>query len=283
MSRYARSKKSTSNVDTQQKGFQEDPRLFKLKRGDKKEVKMKIRLIPVLHETTPEEHSKFFKLTYHNNYRKTSSFITLCHGTYNEPCVACDLQKTVSFADMKNEKIGMNEKYLVNFLMLENSQNPETEGKTFVTVLPKSIAKLVVNACDDEDEDEIKDAFDPENGYDLILILDDTGMKCWERSKLSNKSTPLADTDEGIDGLLDGAYDLETISKEVFTIREDAKLATAFADFLDSIDIDYDIKTLKNIQKSSGMSNKEKAEREAMVEKSPEELKGSRQARKRRS
>jgi len=228
-------KKSRMSFDDLAKKFEKDSskksnvdeRMFYPARDDNGNGQAIIRFLPA----KEGEDSAWVK-TYSHGFKGPTGkwFIEECPTTIGKDCICCEKNSELWNSGIDTDKeIARSRKrrlqYISNVLVVSDKKNPEREGKVFLFKYGSKIFDKVKGAMYPEFDDETPCIVsDPWDGANFNLKIKKVkGMTNYDSSSFM-ESTPLADTDKGIEAIWKQEYSLEEfIAPTVYKSEDELK------------------------------------------------------------
>lgn len=314
--------KSKNKKKLEDKGHSssKDERFYTPTVDENGKVNVKVRLLPSYvkdEDGNPTSLESYVSVNYHaiSDCGKDKRWYpkTLCRKTIGEKCAICDHGSEV-FSDLKDEGLSKSDagkkagkwwsdaKFITNIIIIEDKEQPDNVGKTFLFEINKQIMNNIkaqmapddfeTDFIDERDlfimDDEVQafDAWDLDETFVLHLSRtagekDATGKKwkefpSWGKSRLLVEKGPEELSEDEQEELIEGAYDLSEFKDEKnYPSYEDTVKTINFLTYVtDSKDGDDDAKEDK--KKDLSESEEEEDEAPKSKAKSKEERKAGR-------
>lgn len=186
----------------------QDQRFWKLGADAAGNGSATIRFLPA----APEEDFPFVQIFKHSFRTERGLYIENCLTTVNKPSPVVEYNKSVFERDGDESKQGRDQarqtKYIANILVIDDSNNPENNGKVFLYEYGKQIYKILNDTMFPEDDDEegipVFDLYDGAN-FKLKMTTKVVGKNKFPNYETSKFSKP-SDMEEAL-----GAETLEKI------------------------------------------------------------------------
>lgn len=202
----------------------------------------KIRLLP-------DVNSGFYKDYLYHGFTSGETFkYLLCEKTYgmDKFCPWCEVTKILYQGNESDKrKAGeykRKQRFVSNIFISEDPRDAEVKddaykvnGTVRLYEFPSTVESKIKNEITDTEQGYGMEIFDPENGYDFILKIKakpkDKSGKEWPDygdSMFARKASPIANTDEEIEKLMESRYDLDEYIKGLrVPVEEHEKLLKA--------------------------------------------------------
>ena len=153
-------------------------------------------------------------------------FIEDCPVTVGAECPVCEHSASMWDSDSDQaRKLWRKKTYIANILVVEDSNNPENEGKVFLFKFGQSIYDIIMGVVAPEDDDEESvNIFDFDEGLNFKLkMVQKGGYNNYDKSKFVMGAKSVADGDESEqERIYNDIYDLsEFTQKDKFKSYEE--------------------------------------------------------------
>lgn len=238
---------ATMEKEATSKRFEKDVRIysFSLDKSDSERTAI-IRLLPppgyLDHPMSMyvESDKHMFKLNGHDKWH-----VEECGQWAGARCPICEMVEEEKYSQNalvkdRASKMKVSPKFITNILIVKDFKDPTNNGKIFLYKMPKTIVNLINDrlapkkaasidgaSLGFEDEKTVKyNPYCPVTGGNLKLTIsrDQNGRPTYNNSAFSKMQTKIADSDEGIEAILNKTYSLDEFKDmKLFRSYEDSK------------------------------------------------------------